>query len=147
MGVKLKLSILLVFGALLISSCSFETLDKKAKPRLYVAEEAGPKTFVVGDKGDFGWIDNTRVHRQALNELRALRDYEDDIEEFEIESRLSNVGRSFVNDLDQSVFIVGFDEELDDPGFEKVDSRKYGFKKSPEHHVFMYGYREFYQVN
>jgi len=121
MGVKSILPLLLILGALFIVSCTSQE-EIKPNPKLYIVEEPKPLIFVIGEENPISWIDSTKPQRQELNMIRALRDYEDDLEEFEFESRLSNVRRIIVNDFGQSELIVGYEKELDNPGFEKVDS-------------------------
>ena len=55
--------------------------------------------------------------RNELNKIRALRDDEDDQEEFEFKSRLKNVKRSIDGEM-----IIGYEQELDNPDFKEVDS-------------------------
>ena len=120
MGVKLILPLFLIFVSLLIISCTSE-IDVKPEPKLYIVEEPQPKVFVVGEKSNIAWIDATKPQRHQLNTIRALRDYDDELEEFEFESRLSNVRRIIKNDFKQRELVVGYDKDLDNPGFEKVD--------------------------
>ena len=120
MGVKSILFVItLVVLSLFIVSCSSKN-EIMTEPNLYIVEEPQPKVFVVGEKSNIAWIDATKPQRHELNKIRALRDYGDDLEEFEFESRFSNVRRIIKNDFGQRELVAGYDKELDNPGFEKI---------------------------
>jgi hypothetical protein len=55
-------------------------------------------------------------HRNELNKMRALREFENEEEEFEIKSKMKNVRRVIDDEL-----IVGYDKELDNPDFKEVE--------------------------
>ena len=115
MGVKSILFIIpLVIFSFLIVSCASEQ-EIKQEPKLYILEEPQPKIFVIGEKNDIAWIDATKSQRHELNRIRALRDYEDDLEEFEMESKYRRVVRSADGDT-----IFGYLKEVDNPGFEEI---------------------------
>ncbi|MDP7244699.1 MAG: hypothetical protein QF568_05115 [Flavobacteriales bacterium] len=120
MGVKLILSILFVIGLFLIVSCTSEPKVEPSVPTIYIAgavEEPQVKTFVVGEENSLSWIEETKEKRHELNMIRYSEEYEDELEEFELKSRLKNVRRSVDNEL-----IVGFDDELDNPRWKEVGS-------------------------
>ena len=119
MGVKLILPLFLMLVSLFVVSCTSET-DVGPEPKLYIVEEPKPKVFVAGDENPINWIDSTKPQRHEIDTVRALRDYEDNLKEFEFESRFSNVRRVVVNELGQSELIVGYEEEIDNPGFEEI---------------------------
>ena len=78
------------------------------------------------EKEDDDTVENEiSVNRQELNRIRALRDYEDELEEFEFESRFSNVLRRI-----DGKTVLGYDKDLDNPGFEKVE--RHGSDKSSD---------------
>ncbi len=115
MGVKTILSItLLAIFSFFIVSCASEK-EIKPEPKLYILEEPQPKVFVIGEKSNIAWIDNTKPQRHELNKIRALRDYEDGLEEFEMESKFRRVVRSADGDT-----IFGYLKEVDNPGFEEI---------------------------
>lgn len=115
MGVKsILFIILLVIFSLFIVSCASEQ-EIKAEPKLYIVEEPKPMVFVVGEKSNISWIDTTKPQRHELNKIRALRDYEDELEEFEMESKFRRVVRSADGDT-----IFGYLKEVDNPGFEET---------------------------
>ncbi len=115
MGVKTILFIiLLVAFSLFIVSCASKQ-EIKPEPKLYIVEEPQPMVFVIGENSNIAWIDNTKLQRHELNTIRALRDYEDDLEEFEMESKFRRVVRSADGDT-----IFGYLKEVDNPGFEEM---------------------------
>lgn len=115
MGVKSILFVIpLVVFSFFIVSCSSED-EIKLGHKLYIVEEPQPKVFIVGEKSNIAWIDTTKSQRHQLNTIRALRDYEDELEEFEMESKFRRVVRSADGDT-----IFGYLKEVDNPGFEKV---------------------------
>ena len=115
MGVKSILFIIpLVVFSLFIVSCDFKQ-QKEPEPKLYIIEEPQPKVFVIGEKSNIAWIDATKPQRHELNRIRALRDYEDNLEEFEMKSKYMRVVRSADGDT-----IFGYLKEVDNPGFEEI---------------------------
>lgn len=117
MGVKSILFIIpLVVFSLFIVSCTSEQ-EIKPESKLYIAEEPQEKIFVIDDHNPISWVDSTQPQRHKLNKVRALRDYEDELEEFEMESKFRRVVRSADGDT-----IFGYLKEVDNPGFEKVGS-------------------------
>ncbi|MBW2976180.1 hypothetical protein KY347_01905 [Candidatus Woesearchaeota archaeon] len=115
MGVKLVISALLALCLLLVASCTTKPQDV-SMPAIYIIKEQQPKTFVVGGTGPLSWEKETRQERNELNKIRALREYEDEQEEFELKSKLSNVRRIIDHEL-----VVGYDEELDDTRWVEVN--------------------------
>ncbi|MBL7055929.1 hypothetical protein ISS07_03385 [Candidatus Woesearchaeota archaeon] len=107
MRVKLLLFSVLV---LFLVSCTSQQEIKKQELGLEI-----PNEFDVEQENNLGWEEASRDERQKLNELRALRDDEEDLEEFEYESRLSNVRMSVDGET-----IIGYDEDLDNPDFKEV---------------------------
>lgn len=115
MGVKsILFIILLVVFSLFTVSCTSKQ-EIKPEPGLYIVEEPQPKVFVVGEKSNIAWIDTTKPQRHELNRIRALRDYEDELEEFEMKSKFRRVVRSADGDT-----IFGYLKEVDNPGFEEI---------------------------
>ena len=113
MRVKLTLVILLAIGLLFIPGCASEEI--KPEPKLYILEEPWEKIFVIGEHNPIGWADAARLERHELNRQRALRDYKDDIEEFEVKSRYKRVVRSSDGNT-----VFGYLKEADNPGFEEI---------------------------
>ncbi|MFH0867927.1 MAG: hypothetical protein V1831_01320 [Candidatus Woesearchaeota archaeon] len=120
MGVKLILFSLIVIMALFIVSCTSEPEIVPSLPAIYVvssvSEEPSVKTYVIGEDDPLLWYDGTGEARHELNMARYAEEYEDDQEEFELKSKLSNVRRVVDNEL-----IIGYDEELDNPRWVEVD--------------------------
>ena len=115
MGVKSILFIIpLVVFSLFIVSCSSEQ-EIKPEPKLYILEEPQEKIFVIEDYNPLGWVDSTQPQRHELNKVRALRDYEDEIEEVEMKSKFKRVVRSADGDT-----IFGYLKEVDNPGFKEI---------------------------
>jgi len=115
MGIKLRLFIIpLAVFSFFIVSCTSEP-EIKSGPKLYIAEEPKPMVFIVGEENPVSWIDSTKPQRRELNTIRALRGYEDDIEEFEMKSKFRRVVRSTDGDT-----IFGYLKEVDNPGFEEI---------------------------
>ena len=115
MGVKSILFIIpLVAFSLFIVSCASEQ-EIKPEPKLYIVEEPQEKIFVIEDRNPISWVDATKPQRHELNQIRALRDYEDELEEFEMKSKFRRVVRSADGDT-----IFGYLKEVDNPGFEEM---------------------------
>ena len=108
MRVKLLLFVIVLF---LVSSCTYE---QPGKAVTYVIDEQ-PKVFVIEEETPLSWLEETREKRFELNKIRALREYEEDLEEWEIKSRLSNVRRIIEGKL-----VIGYVKELDNPDFKEV---------------------------
>ena len=114
MGVKSILFVIpLVVFSLFIVSCASEEI--KPEPQLYILEEPQEKIFVIGEYDSLSWADATKPQRHDLNRIRALRDYGDNIEEFEMKNKFRRVVRSADGDT-----IFGYLKEVDNPGFEEV---------------------------
>ena len=109
MRVKL---LLLVLVLVLLNSCSY----KQQNSKVYVVEENQPKIFVVEEKNPLAWEKDSLQFRNKLNKWRALREFNDEQEEFDFKSRLKNVKRVIDDKL-----IVGYVKELDNPEFKEVD--------------------------
>ena len=103
MGVKIILSILFVITALFIVSCTCKPEIEPSMPAIYIVssveEEPQVITFVVGEKDNLAWLEETKTQRYELNKVRAIWEDEDELEEFEIKSRLKNVVRSVDGEL------------------------------------------------
>lgn len=126
MRVKSILFILLISGLIFIVSCTSEPKITVSAPIVYIVEEsqiAEPqvKTFVVEEENSLAWFEGTKQQRYQQNLRRSVDKHEDEQEEFEFKSKLRNVRRIVDNDFGQSEVIVGYDKELDNPGFEEVD--------------------------
>ena len=119
MGIKLILFSLFVVGLLLIVSCTSEPKIEPSVPAIYIvdqtAEEPQVKTFVVGEKSDLAWYEETKQQRYEQNMRRFMDEYGDEQEEFELKSKLSNVRRAVDGEV-----LFGFDEELDNSRWEEV---------------------------
>jgi uncharacterized protein YheU (UPF0270 family) len=141
--------VLFVIALFLLSSCAYEqTVDNNpGKALLFVVNDDKPEfeTFVVGEGNDLGWYEQTKQKRYRQNLRRSIDDYEDEQEEIAFRQKFANVRRIVENDFGQSVLVVGYDKELDNPGFEEVDPGKYETKSS-EYHILKYGFTEFYEV-
>ena len=109
---RVKLIIFLI-GVLLIAGCTSQPQGKKV---IYTVEEPQEKTFVVEQKNPLSWMEETKDERLQQNVRRFLDEDEDDLEEFELESKLNNVRRIIDGKL-----IIGYDQELDNPDFKEVD--------------------------
>jgi hypothetical protein len=107
---RVKLTPFLLIGLLFIASCASE-VQPDLIPKVYIIEE--PKTFVI--EGNNAWIQETNEDRHNLNTIRAIRDYEDDLEEFRARNKLRNVIRVYDGEL-----IKGYDEEVDKRDLKKV---------------------------
>jgi hypothetical protein len=120
MEIKLILFSLFVVGLLLIVSCTSEPKIEPSVPVIYIAgqtaEEPQVKTFVVGEKSDLAWYEETKQQRYEQNVRRFMDEYGDEQEEFKLKSKLSNVRRAVGGEL-----IIGYDEELDNPRWKEVD--------------------------
>lgn len=146
MRVKL---ILFIIGLLLIVSCTSEPEIKVSVPVIYVvgesqAAEPQVKTFVIGEENSLAWFEETKQERYRQNLRRSIDDHEDEQEEFEFKSRFSNVRRIIENELGQSELIVGYDKELDNPGFEEVDAGDYKPLSFSDDYIFRNDDFEFY---
>ena len=84
MRVKL---LLLVLVLVLLNSCSYQ----QQRDKVYVVEETQPKIYVVEEKNPLAWEKDSLQFRNELNKWRALRDFNDEQEEFDFKSRLKNV--------------------------------------------------------
>ena len=102
--------LLLVLVLALLNSCSYQQQGKT-----YVVEETQPKIYVVEEKNPLAWEKDSLQFRNELNKWRALRDFNDEQEEFDFKSRLKNVKRVIDDKL-----IVGYVKELDNPEFKEV---------------------------
>ena len=85
MRVKILLFVIVLF---LASSCTYEQPGKSVT---YVVEEQ-PKVFVIEEENPLSWMEETREKRFELNKIRAIREHEDSLEEWEIKSKLRNLG-------------------------------------------------------
>ena len=113
---------LFVIALFLLSSCTYQQSNQQqGKTVIFVVEEPQPKIFVSGDENPLAWFDETKQQRYQQNLRRNIEEYEDDLEEFEIKSKLRNVRRTFENEFGEKELIVGFDKDLDNPEFEEVD--------------------------
>ena len=117
MGVKLTLFTLFVAVSLFIVICTYNAQEEpmQGKPAIYIVQESKPKTFVVEEENSVAWLEETKEKRHELNIMRYTKEYEDEQEEFEMQSKLSNVRRIIDHEL-----IVGYDEELDNPRWVEV---------------------------
>jgi len=107
MRVKLILfSVLLLF----LVSCTSEREFKKQELGLEI-----PNEFDIEQDHDLAWEKESIDNRQELNEIRALRTDEENLDEFEHKSRLSNVRRSVNGDT-----LYGYVEDIDNPDFKEV---------------------------
>ena len=124
MKVKL-LFILSALAILLLTSCAYNEQPIPQSPKIYLVDEQGsvemtalekPKAFVVVEEDDFVWLQEENEKRNELNKIRNLRDFEDEQEEFEFESKYRNVRRIVDDEL-----VRGYIPELDNPEFKDVD--------------------------
>ena len=123
----MKVKLLFILSALaifLLTSCAYEQPIPQS-PKIYLVDEQGsvemtalekPKAFVVVEEDDFVWLQEENEKRSELNKIRALRDFEDEQEEFDFESKYSNVRRIIDDEL-----VVGYKKELDNPDFKEVE--------------------------
>src|SRR3989338_4584466 len=123
----MKVKLLFILSALAISlltSCAYEQPIPQS-PKIYLVDEQGsvemtalekPKAFVVVEEDDFVLLQEENEKRSELNKIRALRDFEDEQEEFDFESKYSNVRRIIDDEL-----VVGYKKELDNPDFKEVE--------------------------
>ena len=118
MGVKILLFFVLVAGSLFITGCNTNNDEKslQGKPLIYIVEEPKEKVFVVEGENGLGWFEETKSQRNEMNTIRSVREDEEEQEEFEIKNKLKNVVRSIDNE-----FIIGYDEEIDDPKWKEVE--------------------------
>lgn len=119
---KVKLMFILsVLAIFLLSSCTYEQPAVSA-PKVYIVSDAAAiekesqKTFVVGEESLLELETDSKQKRNEFNKIRALRDFEDNQEEFDFESRYSNVRRIIDDEL-----VRGYIPELDNPDFKEVD--------------------------
>lgn len=110
MRVKL---ILLVLTLFLIVSCAS---NEPGKSVTYTIEENEPNTFEIEEEKPLAWLEQSKEKRAELNEIRALREDKDNLEEFEFESTYKNVRRIIDDEL-----VIGYVKELDNPDFKEVD--------------------------
>ena len=108
MRVKL---LLLVLVLVLLNSCTYQQQSGK----VYVVEETQPKIYVVEEKAPLAWEKDSLQFRNQLNKWRALRDFNDEQEEFDFKSRFKNVGRIVDDEL-----LIGYKKEIDNPEFKEV---------------------------
>ncbi|MAE42702.1 hypothetical protein CMO93_02940 [Candidatus Woesearchaeota archaeon] len=104
--------VLLIFALFLLSSC---TSNEQGKSVTYTIEET-PKVFEIEEEKPLAWLEESKEKRTELNEIRALREDEDNLKEFEIKSKLSNVRRIIDNEL-----VIGYVKDFDNPDFKDVD--------------------------
>ena len=105
----------------LLSSCNFQqSNEQQGKTAVFVVEEPQPKIFVIGDENSLAWFDETKQQRYKQNLRRSIDEDQDELEEFEIKSKLRNVRRTFENEFGEIELIIGFDKDLDNPDFEKI---------------------------
>ena len=116
MGVKHLFAVLAVVFSAFIVSCSYEEKTEAPKASIYIVEEPQMKTFVIENHQTSAWFEKTGSERHKLNVIRYSREYEEDLEEFKMKSKLRNVVRSVDGEL-----IIGYSEEVDNPGFESID--------------------------
>ena len=123
----MKVKLLFILSALaifLLSSCASQQQIVSA-PKVYIVDGLGAieketqKTFFVGEE-DPGLETETQQKRNELNKIRALRDFEDEQEEFEFESKYTNVRRIIDDEI-----VRGYIPELDNPDFKEVDEASY----------------------
>ena len=118
MRVKLILFVLTVF---LLSSCTNQQLTvTQGKPLVFIVDES-PKVFVIEENRDLTWFDETKQQRYEHNLRRNIDEDEDELEEFEIRTKLKNVRRSFENKFGEEELIIGFDKDLDNPDFKEIN--------------------------
>lgn len=130
MRVKIPLFALLIVSVTFLSSCTYEqpatepqntplifVVDGSTETQLQIPTISQTQTFVVGEENPLEWFKKTGKARHNLNVIRFVDEDNDELEEFEIKTRLRNVVRSFDDEV-----IIGFDKELDNPEFRDVDS-------------------------
>ena len=124
MGIK---SVLFIVALFLLSSCSYEErASNPGKALVFIVDgnavdEPKFETFVVTEDNPLAWFQETKEKRYQQNMRRSMEDYEDEQEEIELKQKLANVRRIVENDFGQSVLVVGYDKELDNPDFKEVD--------------------------
>lgn len=119
-------SILLVIALFFLASCTYEQpVNNDPGPSIFIIDEndieSQIKIFVVEEKNPLFWFEETKEIRYQINLRRSIAEDEDELEEFEIRTKLKNVRRSFDNEFGERELIIGFDEELDNPDFKEVD--------------------------
>ncbi|MEK6949525.1 MAG: hypothetical protein AABX34_04840 [Nanoarchaeota archaeon] len=122
MGVKNLFGVMLAIFAVFVFSYIYIGLiiesPEPPKAAVYIVEEPQMKTFVIGEHQTSAWFEKAGSERHNLNVRRYERENKDELEEFEMKSRYKRVVRSADGDT-----IFGYLKEVDNPGFEKVDSR------------------------
>lgn len=103
---------ILVIVLILIAGCTSQEPISKT----YVIEDKDPNVFEIEEAGSLDWLKATEERRTELNEIRALREDKDNLEEFEFESTYKNVRRIIDDEL-----VIGYVKELDNPDFKEVD--------------------------
>ena len=120
-------SILFVIALFFLASCSYEQPinNDQGEALIFIIDENNIepqiKTFVIEEKNPLAWFDETKQQRYQQNLRRNIEEYEDDQEEIAFRQRFANVRRIIVNDLGESELIIGYNKELDNPDFEKVE--------------------------
>jgi len=138
MGIK---SILFIVALFLLSSCSYEKpVSNPGKALIFIVDgnavdEPKFEIFVITEDNPLGWYEETREKRYRQSMRRSMDEYEDNLEESELRNRFANVRRIIVNEFGQSEFVIGYDKELDNPDFKKVESDKMGRMYS-KHYTF-----------
>ncbi|MDP7244030.1 MAG: hypothetical protein QF568_01665 [Flavobacteriales bacterium] len=119
MRVKLTLFVIVLF---LLSSCTYPQYDgQQGKTVTYVIEEPQPKVFVIEEEDPLAWFEETKYQRYQQNLRRYTDEDKDELEEFEIRSKLKNVRRIVEDDFGDKELLIGYDKEPDNPDFKKVD--------------------------
>ena len=128
MRVKITVFALFIASLILLSSCAYEpvnepqselmifVVDGLTETQLQIPTMPETQTFVVKEHDPLSWFKKTGKARHYLNVIRFVNEDKDELEEFEIKTRLRNVVRSVDNEL-----IIGFNKELDNPDFKEVD--------------------------
>lgn len=124
MGVKLLFWLLAAIFVAFTASYLYISWDwesaQPSKAAVYIVEEPQMKTFVLGEQQTSAWFEKTGSERHKLNARRYEQENKDELEEFEFKNRYKRVVRSAEGDT-----IFGYLKEVDNPGFEEVDSCKY----------------------
>lgn len=121
MGVKYLFWVLAAVFAAFAASYLYIGSDwespQSSKPAIHIVEEPQAKTYVTGEQQAEAWFEKTGSERHKANVRRYAQENKDELEEFELKSRLKGVVRSADGDT-----IFGYLEEVDNPGFEEADS-------------------------